>query len=147
MTDETTCQIHASCVDVAGRGLLITGASGSGKSTLALSLIALGARLVADDQVCLNVEGGSLVARRPATLPPLIEARGIGLLQADTVAHSRVAAVVDMDALETDRLPHHLSTMFLGCEIRRFRRVDGPQFAPALLLALKNGAHDADARI
>ena len=35
--------LHASCVAVAGRGLLIAGASGSGKSALALDLMAFGA--------------------------------------------------------------------------------------------------------
>ena len=41
--------LHASTVAIAGRGLLILGASGAGKSALALSLIALGAMLVADE--------------------------------------------------------------------------------------------------
>jgi len=49
MTATTT--IHASCVAVDGKGLLITGASGSGKSALALQLMAFGAHLIADDRV------------------------------------------------------------------------------------------------
>jgi len=42
--------LHASCVCLEGRAVLIRGASGSGKSGLALQLIALGAALVADDR-------------------------------------------------------------------------------------------------
>ena len=44
-------QIHATCIEVDGVGVLIRGASGSGKSDLALRLIDAGATLVADDRV------------------------------------------------------------------------------------------------
>ena len=43
-------QIHATCVDVEGVGVLFLGAPGNGKSDLALRLIDGGARLVADDR-------------------------------------------------------------------------------------------------
>ena len=42
--------MHATCVDVNGSGVLIVGHSGSGKSSLAINLLALGSKLVADDQ-------------------------------------------------------------------------------------------------
>ena len=51
--------LHASCVAVAGRAVLITGPSGSGKSSLALTLLAHGAALVAD-----------LALPEPDRLPP-----------------------------------------------------------------------------
>ena len=44
---ETT--LHATCVTLGDRGMLITGPSGIGKSDLALRLIDGGAKLVADD--------------------------------------------------------------------------------------------------
>jgi len=47
--------IHASCVAVEGRGVLLRGAPGAGKSDLALRLIEGGADLVSDDQVVLTV--------------------------------------------------------------------------------------------
>ena len=48
-------RLHASCVALdPGRAVLILGPSGAGKSRLALGLMALGAHLVADDQVELR---------------------------------------------------------------------------------------------
>ncbi|MEE9317578.1 MAG: hypothetical protein V3U48_04730, partial [Rhodospirillales bacterium] len=40
-------QIHATCVEMDGKGVLLMGPPGSGKSDLALRLIDGGARLVA----------------------------------------------------------------------------------------------------
>ena len=77
--------LHASCVAISGRGVLIIGPSGSGKSALALQLMAFGASLVADDQTELTVQGGTLIARCPPTMSGLIEARGLGILRAQVV--------------------------------------------------------------
>ena len=60
--------LHATCVAVEGRGVLITGPSGSGKSSLALALMAHGARLVADDRVTLSLREGTLWATCPETI-------------------------------------------------------------------------------
>ena len=46
--------MHATCVHINGSGVLIVGRSGSGKSSLAIKLLALGAKLVADDQCKLE---------------------------------------------------------------------------------------------
>lgn len=93
---------HATGVAFADKGVLILGPSGSGKSTLALELMALGAALVSDDGVWL--EAGQLC--RPKTAPALIEARGIGLLNAGPLCPSApLAAVVDLARAEPERLP------------------------------------------
>lgn len=97
--------LHGSCVSLAGRGLLVLGAAGSGKSTLALQLLTLGADLVADDRVALTLEDGRVMASAPAGLPPLIEARGVGLLNAPLIAAAPLRLVVDLDQAETERLP------------------------------------------
>ncbi|MEN8196664.1 MAG: hypothetical protein ABFS30_09120, partial [Pseudomonadota bacterium] len=55
-------QVHATCVEISGCGVLIRGAPGSGKSDLALRLIEEGARLVADDRTDVAVVQGRLVA-------------------------------------------------------------------------------------
>src|SRR3546814_5042791 len=57
--------VHASCVALDGRAVLLMGASGSGKSDLALRLIDRGWSLVSDDYVTLESRGGKLVAAPP----------------------------------------------------------------------------------
>lgn len=54
--------IHASAVSIDGRGVVIMGRAGTGKSSLALTLMALGAGLVADDLVRLRDRDGVLMA-------------------------------------------------------------------------------------
>jgi hypothetical protein len=49
-----TSFLHAACVAIDGRGVLLCGPSGAGKSLLALRLIEQGAQLVADDNVALR---------------------------------------------------------------------------------------------
>jgi serine kinase of HPr protein (carbohydrate metabolism regulator) len=72
--------LHATCVAVGGRGVLITGPSGGGKSDLALRLIDRGGVLVSDDQTVLAVEGERLMAAAPATIAGQIEVRGLGIV-------------------------------------------------------------------
>jgi HPr kinase/phosphorylase len=132
--------LHASCVAVAGRGLLISGASGSGKSTLALDLMAFGAMLVADDRVCLQRAGTALLASAPPAIAGLIEARGIGLLRARAAtAPVPVAALLDLDRVETDRLPEPRLIRLLGCDLPLLHRPSHAHFAAAVLQFLKAG--------
>lgn len=98
-------QLHASCVAVGKAGVLLTGAAGAGKSTLALELIALGARLVADDQVLVAREGAQLIASAPDATAGMIEARGVGLLKLACLATAPLAVLVDLDTVEARRLP------------------------------------------
>ena len=72
--------IHASCVAIGGRGVLLLGKSGVGKSDLALRLIAEGARLVADDRTILFAIRGALHAKAPETIKGLLEIRGVGIV-------------------------------------------------------------------
>ena len=97
--------LHASCVALGDRGLLILGRSGAGKSALALNLMALGCDLVADDRTEVTPRDGVLVARAPEPLTGLIEARGIGLLRAPHRAEAPVTLAIDLDQPEPDRLP------------------------------------------
>ncbi len=114
---------HGTCVAMKCRGLLLIGRSGSGKSAVALALLGLGCDLVCDDCVCLSVEKGIeksgqtdvIIATPPARAmgmaKPMIEARGIGLLNAPLIpltpltAKTRLIAVVDMDSASDSRLP------------------------------------------
>ncbi|MBB93094.1 MAG: serine kinase [Rhodobacteraceae bacterium] len=134
--------VHASCVTVEGRALLIRGRSGSGKSTLALQLMAFGAELVADDRVRLISCPEGVTAHPAPNLGGLIEARGVGILRAAPVAGVGVTCVVDLDQVEPDRLPHGRRTRLLGQSVTLLYRVDAPHFAPALIQYLKAGRQD-----
>ncbi|MCB2151511.1 MAG: hypothetical protein KDE06_10360, partial [Rhodobacteraceae bacterium] len=57
--------LHAACVSLEGRGVLVLGPSGSGKSALALQLMAHGCTLVSDDAVEVRDDDGAPVARAP----------------------------------------------------------------------------------
>lgn len=131
--------LHASCVADGGKGLLILGPSGSGKSALALALIALGARLVADDRVELSVEAGALVARCPAPLSGMIEARGLGLLRCDPLPQAKIALAVDLGTPEEARLPESHAIVLLDRRIDLVRHAPNPHFPAALLLYLRGG--------
>lgn len=131
--------LHASCVTVGDRGLLILGPSGSGKSALAIKLMTMGAALVADDRTELSVEAGHLVARCPAAIRGLIEARGLGLLRAETVEASRIALVADLGQTEGHRLPPHRKITILGCEVNLVLHPQNDHFPQGLMLYLSHG--------
>jgi serine kinase of HPr protein (carbohydrate metabolism regulator) len=97
-------QVHASCVAIAGRGVLIAGVSGRGKSDLALRLIDRGAQLVSDDYTLVRALGGRLMGTAPATIAGRIEIRGVGLVEMPCVADVPIALHVDLDDVP-DRLP------------------------------------------
>ncbi|MBZ0130787.1 MAG: HPr kinase/phosphatase C-terminal domain-containing protein [Rhodobacteraceae bacterium] len=131
--------LHASCVAIADRAVLITGASGAGKSGLALTLMAFGAALVSDDQTMLTREGDRVIARAPDTLTGLIEARGAGLLKADHVDRARVVLVADLSAPAGDRLPERRTTSLLGAETELLFTGGLPNLAAVILQYLKHG--------
>lgn len=98
--------LHATCVALGPRGVLLRGPSGAGKSDLALRLIDRGAWLVADDQVEVVVEAGELVARCPAAIRGLLEVRGIGLVTMAATRQIPLALVADLVPVsEVPRLP------------------------------------------
>lgn len=131
--------VHASCVAVQGRAVLIRGASGTGKSALALHLMALGAGLVADDRTCLQAREGQVIASCPEALGGLIEARFVGLLRAAPAPPAPLALVVDLDRVETRRLPPPRNTALLGQQIPLLHKVDHAHFPASILQYLKGG--------
>ena len=94
---------QASCVALAGRGVLIEGPPGSGKSTLALGLIDRGAALVGDDGVLLEPRAGRLWALPPPAIAGLLEIRNVGLARLAVVS-APVAVVLRLDRAA----PRHL---------------------------------------
>ena len=131
--------LHATCVALDGRGVLITGPSGSGKSALALSLMALGAQLVADDQVTLSLREGALWADCPPAIRGMIVARGIGLLPAAALEGAEVRVAVDLGQVEGARLPPWRSVTYLGRTVPLVLGQALPHFPAALLHYVRAG--------
>lgn len=105
--------IHATTIALDDRAVLITGPSGSGKSDLALrclaiapnGLIAAAAKLVADDQTLLSVDGGRLIASAPPSIRGRMEVRGVGIVDVPTTAEATVALIVELVGAPPERLP------------------------------------------
>jgi serine kinase of HPr protein (carbohydrate metabolism regulator) len=108
--------IHATCVAIGGRGVLIRGRSGSGKSDLALRLIDRGAELVSDDYTELRLEGGRLIASAPAAIAGRMEIRGVGLVEFTAAAQAPVCLLVDLDAVP-ERLPEPVNHSLAGQDV------------------------------
>ncbi len=126
--------MHATCVTIAGEGLLLRGPSGGGKSDLALRLIDGGARLVADDQVELSRCGDHLIGRAPHVLAGKIEVRGVGIVAVESAADARIALIADLAATEDiDRLPNFSSETLLGVPIPCMKLAPFEISAPAKL--------------
>ncbi|MGP6087585.1 HPr kinase/phosphorylase [Antarctobacter jejuensis] len=134
--------LHATSVAVAGRGLLILGASGRGKSGLALELMCRGARLIADDRTILTRRGDDLRLTCPPALSGMIEARQIGLLNADPVSEIPLAAVLDMDVTEKHRLPPIRKTRLMGVDLPLLHNSASPYFPAHLVQYLKAGRRE-----
>jgi len=113
--DET---VHASCVAIGGRGVLLAGRSGAGKSDLALRLIDRGAALVSDDYTELRDIGGILLARAPGTIAGKVEVRGVGIIELEPAADVPVCLYADLDAAPA-RLPEAATERVAGQDIPR----------------------------
>jgi HPr kinase/phosphorylase len=131
--------IHASCVALGPVAVLILGASGRGKSALALELMARGAVLVADDQTEITGRDGALYARCPKAIRGRIEARGVGILAAQTVAVARVGLIVDLDQVEERRLPPLRTITLEGVDLPLVHSIVQTHFPAAILQYLKGG--------
>jgi HPr kinase/phosphorylase len=134
--------LHATTVAVQGQALLICGPSGSGKSGLALEMLALGAGLVADDQTIVEKKDECLWASCPEPLSGLIEMRGIGLLNATPIGPTKVAAVLDLNVQEVDRLPPFRKTTVLNVELPLLHNPASPYLASGLMRYLIEGRRE-----
>ena len=129
--------IHATTVALNGRAVVIMGPSGAGKSGLALELMAYGADLVADDRTRLVTENGRLIAQSAPNLHGMIEARGFGILHADAVDRAEVVLVVDLEKVESERLPPRRSTVLLDVTVPLVHKSAHSPFSAAILQYLK----------
>ena len=118
MIDPADEIVHASCVAIGGRAVLLAGRSGAGKSDLALRLIDRGAALVSDDYTELRRSGGRLLARAPATIAGKMELRGVGLVEMEAAADVPVCLYADLDRAP-ERLPEPGAIRLAGEDIPR----------------------------
>ena len=139
ITERQSEILHASCVAVANSAVLIIGPSGSGKSSLALQLMALGGVLVSDDCTSVARQGSQILAHPVSNIKGLIEARGVGLLSAETCEAAYIRLIVDMEQEELDRLPEFHDYSLLGQKFPLLRKVNAPHFPAAILQYLKGG--------
>jgi serine kinase of HPr protein (carbohydrate metabolism regulator) len=108
--------VHASCVAIGGRAVLLAGPSGAGKSDLALRLIDRGARLVSDDYTELRYAAGRLLARAPGRIAGRIEMRGVGIIEREPVVDSPVCLYADLSR-PPERLPEAATERIAGVDI------------------------------
>ena len=107
--------IHASCVELNHKGILILGDSGSGKSDLCLRLIFYHqAKLVADDRVNIKIESNYINAQAPKNLQGLLEIRGIGISKFDFLEQTTINLVIKLTNKPLERMPQKSSINILG---------------------------------
>jgi serine kinase of HPr protein (carbohydrate metabolism regulator) len=145
MTDAGAASVHASAVLVGDCAVLIRGPSGAGKSRLAFELILAGrsgqiarAVLVGDDRVHLLACDGQLLVQPAPQLAGLIEIRGLGIRRCDFIAQAVVGLVVDLAAVDAERLPppEALQTSIQGIKIPRIPIGSGLTALPVIAAAL-----------
>ncbi len=134
---ENATTLHASCIAVNGKAVLILGPSGSGKSALALQLISLGGMLVSDDRTKVIRQDHQLFATAPFAIRGLIEARGVGLLRLDHAGPTPVDLIVDLSVPETQRLPEVHQRDIAGVRLRCLHNPDTSHFAAAIYLYMR----------
>lgn len=141
-------RVHATCVAINGRGVLLRGKPGAGKSDLALRLIdtpgyglgpeLLRAELIADDQVMLEQVAGVLLASCPNPIKHRLEIRGLGIVDRMSGGPVPLALVVDLlPGLAVERLPadSDRSTSLLEVRLPRLALDPFTASAPAKIRA------------
>ena len=115
--------IHASCVELNGVGVLILGKSGAGKSDLVLRLIkSQDATLIADDRTDLIIKNNRVTASCPQNIQGFLEVRGIGIIELPFKQEITIDLVVELvdDLDKIERLP---STVFWEFEKVKIRKI------------------------
>lgn len=98
--------IHATCVNIDSKGVLILGDSGSGKSDLALRLLTLfSAKLVSDDRTDIFKDLDVIKAKAPNVLKGLLEVRGVGVIKQEYLKESTIDLVVKLTNEKIERMP------------------------------------------
>ena len=133
--------LHATCVSLQGRGVLICGKPGSGKSSLALCLIDRGAVLVADDQTSVIQEGEALIAQAPPSHKGLMEVRGLGICSFSYQERTPLSLWVELcDENDVERLPQPAFIEYNTIEIPLLKIKENDPLG-GIKVELKVGSH------
>jgi HPr kinase/phosphorylase len=89
-----------------------------------------------------QVSGPVLLASCPPALSGLIEARGVGILRAAPHPPCPVALVIDLEKVETARLPEPRTITLLDVTLPLLHKADTPRFAAAIRAYMLGGRHD-----
>lgn len=123
--EKKTNTIHANCLFLGDKGILLTGPSGCGKSALTLALIERAewakqrALLVSDDYTEILEKNGRLYGRPPAALAGGIEIRGAGLYAMAFKEEAVIDFVVTLGE-DYERFPTGKMVSFCGIEMPVF---------------------------
>jgi len=131
--------LHASSVEIDGKGVVILGKSGSGKSNLAIKLISMGAKLISDDQTYFKLKDNKIIISKPKTTPNFIEARGIGLIKTPMVMSAKLFCFVNITNIELERLPYEEKKYCFGKKIKMIGFNPTYNNESALFLSLRYG--------
>ena len=131
--------MHATSVDIDGKGVVILGKSGTGKSNLAVKLISMGAKLISDDQTKFKLKENTIIISKPETTPNLIEVRGIGLIKVPFVVSAKLFCFVKITNLELKRLPDAKKKSCFGKKIKMMEFNPFYNNESALFLSLRYG--------
>jgi len=97
-------------------------------------MIALGAKLVADDQVWLVQTAEGIQLHPPDTLKGKIEARQLGILECAFEPHALLTLVIALDKNEPERLPYGKTIQVGGEKIDLIYGANVPNLASALMV-------------
>ncbi|MBX5158090.1 MULTISPECIES: serine/threonine protein kinase [unclassified Rhizobium] len=140
----TAPNIHATAIIVGRTGLLFSGPSGWGKSMLAFTCMTEARRLglftalVADDQVLLSEEAGTVIAACPPSIAGLIELRGTGIVRQDHIPRAPMHyAVLPGSATGEERVPPEgeIVSLAAGLSLPALRLLTGVSSPLAILMA------------
>jgi serine kinase of HPr protein (carbohydrate metabolism regulator) len=129
--------IHATCVNINSKGVLIIGDSCAGKSDLALRLITMfSAKLVGDDRIDIQNDKGVIKASSPDVLKGLLEVRGVGIIKIDHIEKTKVDLVIKLTTEKIERIPEPLSYDIEGVLLPLFYLNSFESSAPSKVLAM-----------
>ena len=130
--------VHATLIEINGKGVLIKGKSQSGKSDLALRLISrYGAFLVADDIVIVAEKDGRLIGSAPDNLAGLLEIRGLGVFKYPYKVQTDIFLVLRLveERTQIERMPKICKESILGLEIVQIDMYAKEDSAPDKVMA------------